>query len=82
MDCGGGILAPGFLDIQINGAFGVDFSNSETKQDEVRRVASGLAAHGVTSFCPTVVTSAPETYRRVLREVRGRGKGGGGDAGP
>jgi N-acetylglucosamine-6-phosphate deacetylase len=70
VDCGGLIIAPGFIDLQINGAFGVDFSSlsGELKEDGklVGKVAKGLLAHGVTSFVPTIITSAPETYRRVL----------------
>ena len=70
MDCGGNILAPGFIDIQINGAFGVDFSYDV--QDEVsgaavlEKVGRGILAHGVTSFCPTVVTSPPSVYHQVF----------------
>jgi len=73
VDCGGNILAPGFIDIQINGAFGVDFSYDV--QDEVsgaavlEKVGRGILAHGVTSFCPTVVTSPPSVYHQVLPQL-------------
>ena len=29
------------------------------------KVASGILQHGVTSFCPTIVTSKPEVYKQV-----------------
>jgi hypothetical protein len=48
------------------GGFGVDFSmNSENLSADVSKVAKGLLEHGVTSFCPTIVTSKPELYTQV-----------------
>ncbi|KAG8221848.1 hypothetical protein J437_LFUL003224 [Ladona fulva] len=71
IDCGGLLLAPGFIDLQINGGFGVDFSNEvENAEAGLRKVAKGLLAHGVTSFCPTIVTSPPQVYDKVLRKIR------------
>ncbi|GLV35240.1 uncharacterized protein CBL_01611 [Carabus blaptoides fortunei] len=61
---------PGFIDLQINGGFGTDFSfNTNTIQDGVKLVAKGLLSHGVTSFCPTVVTSPPDVYLKVLPHI-------------
>ena len=36
---------------------------------------AGLLSHGVTAFCPTVITSAPTTYKQVLPHL-GRFEGG------
>ncbi|XP_015991972.2 N-acetylglucosamine-6-phosphate deacetylase isoform X1 [Rousettus aegyptiacus] len=69
-DCGGCILAPGFIDVQINGGFGVDFSQAtEDVGSGVALVARRLLPHGVTSFCPTLVTSPPEVYHKVLPQI-------------
>nr|XP_055197371.1 N-acetylglucosamine-6-phosphate deacetylase isoform X1 [Nyctereutes procyonoides] len=66
-DCGGCILAPGFIDVQINGGFGVDFSQAtEDVGSGVALVAQRILSHGVTSFCPTLVTSPPEVYHKIL----------------
>ncbi|XP_049286293.1 N-acetylglucosamine-6-phosphate deacetylase [Anopheles funestus] len=70
IDCHGCIVAPGFIDLQINGGYGVDFSfDVETVEEGVLKVAKGLLAHGVTSFCPTLVTSPSETYHSVLPRI-------------
>lgn len=53
------------------GGWGIDFSNNTTTVVEgVSTVAKNLLAHGVTSFCPTVVTSPIETYHTVLPHIK------------
>lgn len=71
VDCEGSILAPGFIDVQINGGFGIDFSQaSEDVGTGVSFVAKKILEHGVTSFCPTLVTSPPAVYHKVLPQVK------------
>lgn len=80
VDCQDGIVAPGFIDVQINGAFGYDFSSSpDTVAESLRQVAKRLLECGVTSFCPTIVTSSPETYHALLPQIE-RTEGGKGGA--
>lgn len=71
VDCKDSIIAPGFIDVQINGAFGIDFSKDvEGIAGGVKTVAKGLLEHGVTSFCPTLVTSPPEYYHKILPQIK------------
>jgi N-acetylglucosamine-6-phosphate deacetylase len=55
-----GWLAPGLIDLQVNGAGGVDLTCAPDPSAALRHVSRILASHGVTSFCPTIVTSPPE----------------------
>jgi N-acetylglucosamine-6-phosphate deacetylase len=57
------IVAPGFIDLQINGGFGVDVA--EDGAGAVAELGRRLPATGVTAFLPTLVSSAPELYRRA-----------------
>jgi N-acetylglucosamine-6-phosphate deacetylase len=69
VDLGGGILAPGFVDWQINGGGGVLFNAEPT----VKGIAAIAAAHrraGVTGFLPTVVTDAPRVLTQALAAAR------------
>ncbi|XP_072530609.1 N-acetylglucosamine-6-phosphate deacetylase [Salminus brasiliensis] len=71
VDCGNRIIAPGFIDVQINGGYGIDFSQATNNiKQGVALVAKKVLEHGVTSFCPTLVTSPPEIYRQVIPEIR------------
>jgi N-acetylglucosamine-6-phosphate deacetylase len=51
-----GVLAPGLVDLQVNGCFGVDLADADPAGWE--RVVQGLPATGVTSFLSTFI-SAP-----------------------
>ena len=45
---------------------GHDFSTpSDNIEKCVTDVAKVLLSHGVTSFCPTIVTSPPHVYKQV-----------------
>ncbi|OZJ03767.1 hypothetical protein BZG36_03074 [Bifiguratus adelaidae] len=76
IDAKGLLVVPGYVDIQINGAFGIDFSDSDGTPEklakDIQKVAKGLFQYGCTSFCPTVVSSFSETYNKVLPLLRPR----------
>lgn len=76
IDCCNNLISPGYIDLQINGGFGVDFSHDvDSVEKGVTKVAEALLAYGVTSFCPTLVTSPSETYRKVLPIIKKRDGG-------
>lgn len=73
IDCKGALISPGYIDVQINGGFGIDFThNVENVEEGIDTVAKKLLAYGVTSFCPTLVTSPSETYRKILPKLKRR----------
>ncbi|KAL2718498.1 N-acetylglucosamine-6-phosphate deacetylase [Vespula squamosa] len=71
VDCQGALISPGYIDLQINGGFGIDFShNIENVEEGINKVAKKLLEYGVTSFCPTLVTSPSDTYYKVLPKIK------------
>lgn len=62
-DATGLLLAPGLLDLQVNGAAGVDVT---AEPERLWEVAAALPRHGVTSFVPTLVTTDAQTRERAL----------------
>jgi N-acetylglucosamine-6-phosphate deacetylase len=68
IDAGGRVLAPGFIDLQLNGAFGHDFTADPST---IWKVAAGLPRYGVTAFLPTIITSPLEQVEAGLRVVTG-----------
>ncbi|TAK25985.1 MAG: N-acetylglucosamine-6-phosphate deacetylase [Chloroflexota bacterium] len=73
-----GWIAPGLIDLQVNGAIGVDFTSAENPDAAVILVARHLVRHGVTSFCPTIVTCGEATILSRLPALRARSIEGGG----
>jgi N-acetylglucosamine-6-phosphate deacetylase len=59
LDVSGMYIAPGFIDLQLNGGWGHDFT---TDPQSIGEVARRLPSTGVTAFLPTIVT-APEAAR-------------------
>lgn len=56
----------GFIDIQINGIAGIDFTSEDLTLDAVRRAADELAARGTAAFCPTVLETTDDVMQRNL----------------
>jgi N-acetylglucosamine-6-phosphate deacetylase len=63
-DATGLLLAPGFIDLQLNGGFGLDFTADPTT---IWDVAAALPRFGVTAFLPTIITSPPAVARAAQR---------------
>jgi N-acetylglucosamine-6-phosphate deacetylase len=61
------IAAPGFVDLQVNGFAGVDFSAPGA--DGYAVAGAALLAGGVTAFQPTIVTGEIDAMRAALAEV-------------
>lgn len=66
LDGKGWFAAPGFIDLQLNGAYGVDFSSDPGRINEV---ATRLPESGVTAFLATIITSPMNEYPDKLQAV-------------
>ena len=62
-DASGLHVLPGFLDLQVNGAAGIDLTLEPSRLWEV---AAALPRFGVTAFLPTVITSSPDARAEAL----------------
>jgi len=69
IDVQGLILAPGYIDLQINGGFGIDFS---TEAEKVQVVACCLPQYGVTSFLPTLISTDKKHYSELIPHLKPR----------
>jgi N-acetylglucosamine-6-phosphate deacetylase len=69
IDLQGRIVSPGFIETQINGAYGFDFSEDSNNPLEyakgVATLRRGLVETGVTSFLPTITSQKSEVYKKV-----------------
>ncbi|HEX8502770.1 MAG TPA: N-acetylglucosamine-6-phosphate deacetylase [Pyrinomonadaceae bacterium] len=67
LELGGLTVYPGFVDVHIHGAVGVD--TLEAGAEDLSRVARYLAGEGVTAWLPTLVPAPVEDYARAVAAV-------------
>lgn len=63
-------VAPGFIDVQVNGFAGVDYNDPAAPHDEIARSIRTMFTTGVTRFFPTVITGSRERMTGALRNLR------------
>ncbi|MEF3307173.1 N-acetylglucosamine-6-phosphate deacetylase [Paenibacillus sp. GYB003] len=64
-------IAPGLVDLQINGYAGDDFNTLPFTADTVVRASRALWSEGVTSYYPTVITNSPEAIEEAVGIIAG-----------
>ncbi|HEY2443762.1 MAG TPA: N-acetylglucosamine-6-phosphate deacetylase [Streptosporangiaceae bacterium] len=67
VELAGGLLVPGFVDLQVNGYFGEEFATAGPAG--WGRVVSRLPETGVTAFMPTIITSPVDRLAAALRSA-------------
>ena len=67
-DCTDLTLAPGFIDVQVNGGGGALFNTAPTI-DSLRTMLKAHAGFGTTAMLPTVITDSVETMQRCADAI-------------
>ena len=66
---GSGLLAPGFIDLQVNGGGGVMF-NDALSVEGIRTIAAAHRRFGTTGLLPTLMSDEPGTIPAAMSAVR------------
>lgn len=69
VDLGGGYLAPGFIDTQVNGGGDVLF-NDEPTAEGLRRIAQAHRQYGTTGMLPTLISDDVAVMQRAIVATR------------
>ncbi len=64
-----GLLAPGFIDVQVNGGGGVLFNDERTAQG-IAAIGAAHRPYGTTGFLPTFITDTREHMREAIAAAR------------
>jgi N-acetylglucosamine-6-phosphate deacetylase len=65
----GAYVAPGWIDLQVNGFAGVDYCSPAAPHDDIARSIRAMYATGVTRFYPTVITGSGEDMSGALANL-------------
>jgi N-acetylglucosamine-6-phosphate deacetylase len=63
------LIAPGLVDLQINGFGGIEFNDPALTIEKVRQVALSQDAFGVTSFLATCTTDSHDVFKHALAAI-------------
>ncbi|MBO0992108.1 amidohydrolase family protein [Bacillus sp. SD088] len=62
-------IAPGLVDLQINGYGRNDFNTLPISQELVEQITRALWREGVTSYCPTIITNHDEAIEKAVEVI-------------
>lgn len=62
-------VAPGWIDLQVNGFAGVDYNSPYAAHEEIARSIRAMFETGVTRFYPTVITGSPDDMAGALSNL-------------
>lgn len=68
IDCQGYTIVPGFVDVHIHGCDGAD--TCDGTRESIDKMARFLITRGVTSFCPTTMTTEKQVIEQALAAAR------------
>lgn len=66
---GAPFIAPGWIDLQVNGFAGVDYNSPSSSHEQIAESIRAQFACGVTRFFPTVITGSPENITAALKNL-------------
>jgi N-acetylglucosamine-6-phosphate deacetylase len=64
-DLGAGTIAPGFVDLQVNGGGGI-MLNDDPSVDSIKTICAAHRQFGTTSLLPTLITDTPENTANAI----------------
>ena len=65
---GGGLITPGFVDLQVNGGGGVMFNTTPTTEG-IATIAAAHRQFGTVAIMPTVITDAPKVLDQAAEAI-------------
>jgi N-acetylglucosamine-6-phosphate deacetylase len=68
-DLSGGLLVPGYIDVQVNGGGGVLFNDDPTPEG-IAAIAAAHRQYGTVGLLPTLVTDAPQVMQEAIAATR------------
>ncbi|WP_440111418.1 N-acetylglucosamine-6-phosphate deacetylase [Paenibacillus sp. QZ-Y1] len=62
-------IAPGLVDLQVNGGWGLDLNTAPLCPNTVLKLTRMLQSRGVTSYCPTLITNSPTRLTKAVSAI-------------